>query len=103
MLRRQIVIQEYRGNMNIAHKDQNIHQNADELSRWPLPNNIDDPACVAEEGSPHIPIEEISVSDLNTKFFEEVRNRYTQDKTFSILFHLLTKDFKDSSLIHALD
>ncbi|MBW0517269.1 hypothetical protein O181_056984 [Austropuccinia psidii MF-1] len=52
MLRWQIAIQEYRGNMTIVHKDVNIHKNADELSRWPLPNDIDNPAYVPEEASP---------------------------------------------------
>ncbi|MBW0569224.1 hypothetical protein O181_108939 [Austropuccinia psidii MF-1] len=51
MLRWQIVIQEYRVNMTIIHKDGNIHKNADGLSRWPLPNNIDNPDCVPEEAS----------------------------------------------------
>ncbi|MBW0556949.1 hypothetical protein O181_096664 [Austropuccinia psidii MF-1] len=103
MLQWQIAIQEYRGNMTIVHKDGNIHKNADGLSRWPLPNNIDNPAYVAEEASPQVPIEGISVTDLNTTFFEEVRNSYTQDKNCSILCKLLTKDCKDNSLIHALD
>ncbi|MBW0478701.1 hypothetical protein O181_018416 [Austropuccinia psidii MF-1] len=44
MLRWQIAIQEYRGNMTIVHKDGNIHESADVLSRWPLPNNIYNPA-----------------------------------------------------------
>ncbi|MBW0581979.1 hypothetical protein O181_121694 [Austropuccinia psidii MF-1] len=44
MLRWQIAIQEYRGNMTIVHKDGNIHKNADGLSRRPLPNNIDNHA-----------------------------------------------------------
>ncbi|MBW0476387.1 hypothetical protein O181_016102 [Austropuccinia psidii MF-1] len=103
MLRWQIAIQEYRGNMTIVHKDGNIHKNADGLRRWPLPNNIDNPAYVPEEASPQIPIEGISVTDLNTTFFEEVRNSYTQDKNCSILCQLLNKDSKDNSLIHALD
>ncbi|MBW0563330.1 hypothetical protein O181_103045 [Austropuccinia psidii MF-1] len=103
MLRWQISIQEYRGNMTIVHKDGNVHENADGLSRWPLPNNIDNPAYVPEEASPQIPIEGISVTDLNTTFFEEVRNSYTQDKNCSILCQLLNKDCKDNSLIHALD
>ncbi|MBW0557450.1 hypothetical protein O181_097165 [Austropuccinia psidii MF-1] len=84
MLRWQIAIQEYRGNMTIFHKDGNIHNNADGLSRWPLPNNIDNPAYVTEEASPQIPIEGISVTELNATFFEEVRNSYTQDKNCSI-------------------
>ncbi|MBW0543612.1 hypothetical protein O181_083327 [Austropuccinia psidii MF-1] len=103
ILRWQIAIQEYRVNMKIVHKDGNIHKNANGLSRWPLPNNIDNPAYVPEEASLQISIEGISVADLNTTFFEEVRNSYTQDKSCSILFQLLTKDCKDNSLIHALD
>ncbi|MBW0506020.1 hypothetical protein O181_045735 [Austropuccinia psidii MF-1] len=51
MLRWQIAIQEYRGNMTIVHKDRNIHKNADELRRWPPPNDIDNPAYVPEEAS----------------------------------------------------
>ncbi|MBW0560317.1 hypothetical protein O181_100032 [Austropuccinia psidii MF-1] len=89
--------------MTIVHKDGNIHKNADGLRRWTLPNNIDNPAYVKEEASPQIPIEEISVTDPNTTFFEEVRNSYTQDTNFSILCQLITIDCKDNSLIHALD
>ncbi|MBW0516302.1 hypothetical protein O181_056017 [Austropuccinia psidii MF-1] len=103
MLRWQISIQDYRGNVTIVHKDGNIHKNADGLSRWPLPNNIDNPAYVPEEASPPIPIEGISVTDLKTTFFEEVRNSYTQDRNCSILCQLLTNDCKDNSFIHALD
>ncbi|MBW0521405.1 hypothetical protein O181_061120 [Austropuccinia psidii MF-1] len=103
MLRWQVAIQKYRGNMNIVQKDGNIHKNADGLSRWPLPNNIYNPAYVPEEASPLIPIEGISVTDLNTTFFEEVRNSYTQDKNCSILCQFITKDCKDNSFIHALD
>ncbi|MBW0490818.1 hypothetical protein O181_030533 [Austropuccinia psidii MF-1] len=103
MLRWQIAIQEYRGNMTIAHKDGNIHKNADGLSSWPLPNNIDHPAYVPEEASPYISIEGISVTDLNTTFFEEVRDSYPQDKNCNILCQLLTKYCKHNSLIPALD
>ncbi|MBW0524592.1 hypothetical protein O181_064307 [Austropuccinia psidii MF-1] len=49
MLRWQIAIQECRGNMTIVHKDGNVHKNAYGLSRWPLPNDIDDTAYVPEE------------------------------------------------------
>ncbi|MBW0559487.1 hypothetical protein O181_099202 [Austropuccinia psidii MF-1] len=103
MLRWKISIQEYRDNMTIAHKDGNIHKNADGLSRWPLLCNIDNPAYVPEGAFPQIAIEVISVTDLNTAFFEEVRNSYTQDKNCRILCQLLTKDCKDNSLIHSLD
>ncbi|MBW0512119.1 hypothetical protein O181_051834 [Austropuccinia psidii MF-1] len=103
ILRWLIAIQEYRGNMTIVHKDWNIHKNADGLNRWPLPNNIDNPSYVPEEAFPQIPIEGISVTDLNTTFFKEVRNSYTQDKNCSIFCQLITKDCKDNSLIHSLD
>ncbi|MBW0501788.1 hypothetical protein O181_041503 [Austropuccinia psidii MF-1] len=89
--------------MTIVHKDGNINKNAGGLSRWEVTNNIDNPAYVPEEASPQIPIEGISVTDLNTTFFEEVRNSYTEDKNCSILCQLLNKDYKDSSLIYALD
>ncbi|MBW0551559.1 hypothetical protein O181_091274 [Austropuccinia psidii MF-1] len=103
ILRWQIAIQEYRSNMTIFHKDGNIHKNEDGLSRWPLPNNIYNPAYVPEEASQQIPIELISVKDLNTTFFEEVRSSDTQDRNCSIPCQLLIKGSKDNSLIHALD
>ncbi|MBW0574598.1 hypothetical protein O181_114313 [Austropuccinia psidii MF-1] len=103
MIRWQIAIQTYGVNMTIVHKDGNVHKNADGLSRWPLPKDIDNPDYVPEEASPEIPIEGISVTDLNTTFFEEVRKSYTQDRNCSILCQLLDKDCKDNSLIHALD
>ncbi|MBW0561379.1 hypothetical protein O181_101094 [Austropuccinia psidii MF-1] len=86
ILRWQIAIKEYRGNMTIVNKDGNIHKIEDGLSRWPLPNYIDNFAYVPEEASPQVPIEGISITDLNTTFFEEVRNSYTQDTNYSILF-----------------
>ncbi|MBW0528444.1 hypothetical protein O181_068159 [Austropuccinia psidii MF-1] len=103
MLRCKIAIQEYRGNMTIVHKDWNIHKNADGLSRWPLPNDIDNTAYVPEEASPQIPIEGISVTDLNTTFLEEVGSSYTKDNNCSILCQLLNKNCRGNSLIHALD
>ncbi|MBW0474936.1 hypothetical protein O181_014651 [Austropuccinia psidii MF-1] len=103
MLRCQIAIQEYRGNMTIYNKDGNIHKNADGLSKWPIPKDIDNTSYVLEEASPQIPIEGISATDLNTILFEEVINSYTQDKNCIILCQLLTKDCKDNSFIHALD
>ncbi|MBW0582855.1 hypothetical protein O181_122570 [Austropuccinia psidii MF-1] len=46
MLRWQIAIQEYRGNMTLAHKEGKIHKNAYELSMWALANTPDNPAYV---------------------------------------------------------
>ncbi|MBW0534691.1 hypothetical protein O181_074406 [Austropuccinia psidii MF-1] len=39
MLRWQIAIKEYRGNMTIVHKSGDIYKNVDGLSRWALANN----------------------------------------------------------------
>ncbi|MBW0523244.1 hypothetical protein O181_062959 [Austropuccinia psidii MF-1] len=47
MLRWQIAIQEYRGNMTIVNKAGNIHKNAYGLSRWALPNTPDNPSYVS--------------------------------------------------------
>ncbi|MBW0464366.1 hypothetical protein O181_004081 [Austropuccinia psidii MF-1] len=85
MLRWQIAIQEYRGNMPIVHEDGNIHKNVDGLSRWELPNDIESCSYVPEEDSLQIKIEVLSVTDLNTTLFEEVRNRYFKDQNCSFL------------------
>ncbi|MBW0564369.1 hypothetical protein O181_104084 [Austropuccinia psidii MF-1] len=87
--------------MTIGHKDGNIHKDSDVISIWPLPSEIENPSYVPEEASKQILIEGITVTDLNTTFFEEVRSSYTQDKNFSILCQLFTKYSEDSSLIHA--
>ncbi|MBW0503481.1 hypothetical protein O181_043196 [Austropuccinia psidii MF-1] len=47
----QIAIQEYRGNITIVQKDRNIHKNTDGLRRWPLPNDISNPAYVPDVAS----------------------------------------------------
>ncbi|MBW0564090.1 hypothetical protein O181_103805 [Austropuccinia psidii MF-1] len=98
-----MAIQEYRGNMTILDKDGNIQKNADGLSRWPLTNEIDNPSYFPEENSPQIPKEGVSTTDLNTTFFEEVRNSYTQDDNCRIVCQSLTKKSKGTSLIHSLD
>ncbi|MBW0534119.1 hypothetical protein O181_073834 [Austropuccinia psidii MF-1] len=89
--------------MNILHKYGNIYKNADGLSRWPLQNHINNPAYVPEKASLEIPTEGINFTDLKASLFEEVRKGYTHDNNCSILCQLLTKDWKDSSLIHAID
>ncbi|MBW0501464.1 hypothetical protein O181_041179 [Austropuccinia psidii MF-1] len=68
MLRWQIAIQEYRGNMTIAHKAGNIHKNDDGLSRPALVNTPDNPAYVPLEAEPQIPIEGIDITDIVTEF-----------------------------------
>ncbi|MBW0565749.1 hypothetical protein O181_105464 [Austropuccinia psidii MF-1] len=103
MLRWQIAIQEYRGNMTILHKAGNIHKNDDGLSRWALANTPDNPAYVPLEAEPQIPIEGINITDIGTEFFEEVRESYKQDRNFHTLTSLLDKDCKDTSLVNTLD
>ncbi|MBW0546793.1 hypothetical protein O181_086508 [Austropuccinia psidii MF-1] len=103
MLRCQIAIQEYRGNMTIIHKAGNIHKNADGLSRWELANTPDNPAYVPLEEEPQIPMEGINITDIGTEFFEEVGESYKQDRNFHILTYLLDKDLKDTSIVNALD
>ncbi|MBW0473982.1 hypothetical protein O181_013697 [Austropuccinia psidii MF-1] len=70
MLRWQIAIQEYRGNMTIVHKAGNIHKNADGLSRWSLANAPDRPAYVPLEADTQTPLERIKITDIGTQFFE---------------------------------
>ncbi|MBW0491798.1 hypothetical protein O181_031513 [Austropuccinia psidii MF-1] len=88
MCRWKIAIQEYRGNMTIVHEAENIHNNADGLCMWALANTPDNPAYVALEAEPQIPIEGINITDIGTGFFEEVRESYKEDKNFHILTFL---------------
>ncbi|MBW0557640.1 hypothetical protein O181_097355 [Austropuccinia psidii MF-1] len=92
MLRWQIAIQEYRGNMTIVNKAGNIHKNTDGLSRWELGNTPDTPAYVPLKAEPQIPIEGINITDIGTEFFEEVRESYKQEKNFHILTSLLDRE-----------
>ncbi|MBW0562372.1 hypothetical protein O181_102087 [Austropuccinia psidii MF-1] len=92
MLRAQIAIQEYRGNMTIFHKAGNSHRNADGLSRWALANTPDNPGYVPLEAEPQIPIKGIHITDIGSKFFEDVRESYKQDKNCNILTSILDKD-----------
>ncbi|MBW0539601.1 hypothetical protein O181_079316 [Austropuccinia psidii MF-1] len=95
MLRWQIAIQEYRGNITIVHKSGNIHRNADGLSRWALANTPESPAWVPQEEH-HI--EGICVTDIGTESFNQVKKSYKMDQNFHILFQLLMKYCKDSAL-----
>ncbi|MBW0531840.1 hypothetical protein O181_071555 [Austropuccinia psidii MF-1] len=92
MLRRQIYIQEYEGNMTIVHKSGNIHKNADGISRWALENTPENPAWAQQEGH-HI--EGICVTDIGTQYFNQVKECYKMDKNCHILCQLLMKDCKD--------
>ncbi|MBW0508645.1 hypothetical protein O181_048360 [Austropuccinia psidii MF-1] len=85
MLRWQIAIQEYRGNMTIVHKAGKINNNADGLIRSALDNNPNNLAYVPLEAEPQIPIERSNITEIGTEFFEEVRESYKQAKDCHIL------------------
>ncbi|MBW0548607.1 hypothetical protein O181_088322 [Austropuccinia psidii MF-1] len=89
--------------MTIVHKAGNIHKNADGVRRWALPITPDNPAYVATSAEPQILIEGINITDVGTEFFEEVRERYKQDKNCHILTSLVDKDFRDAALANSLD
>ncbi|MBW0553484.1 hypothetical protein O181_093199 [Austropuccinia psidii MF-1] len=89
--------------MTIVHNARNIHNNADCLSRWALPNTPDNPSYVPTSAELQIPIEGINITDLGTEFFQEVRESYKQDKNCHILNSLLDKDCKYSALANSLD
>ncbi|MBW0542640.1 hypothetical protein O181_082355 [Austropuccinia psidii MF-1] len=103
MFRCQIAIQEYRGNITIAHKAGNINKNSDGLSRWESASTPHNPAYIPLEAEPQIPSEGINITDIGAEFLEEVRESYKKDKIFHILMSLLYKDGKDTSLVNALD
>ncbi|MBW0535067.1 hypothetical protein O181_074782 [Austropuccinia psidii MF-1] len=103
MLRWQIAIQEYRGNMTIVHKTGKIQKTADGLSSWALPSTTDNPAYVPRSAETHIPIEGINITDVGTEFFEEFRESYKQDKNFHIPTALLDRDCNDAALSNSLD
>jgi hypothetical protein len=107
MLRWQISIKEYRGNMTIQHRDGNIHKNADGLSRWALPNDPSNPAYDPEdehedEKFPIMNIMGIHVSTFKTEFFDTVREGYQQNNNSIILTQLLMKDCKNQQLSNGL-
>ncbi|MBW0558180.1 hypothetical protein O181_097895 [Austropuccinia psidii MF-1] len=80
MLRWQIAIQEYRGNMTIIYKEGKSHINADGLSRWPLENVKRNPAYDPEVES-KIPIHFMQIDrGKNFRFYEWEPRSGTPDR-----------------------
>ncbi|MBW0461481.1 hypothetical protein O181_001196 [Austropuccinia psidii MF-1] len=100
MLRWQIAIQEYRGNMNVIHRSGNIHNNTDVLRRWALANTPENPAWVPREEN-HI--EGICVTEIGTEYFNKVKEIYQMEKNCHILCQILMKYCKDPSSSIKLD
>ncbi|MBW0538278.1 hypothetical protein O181_077993 [Austropuccinia psidii MF-1] len=92
VLRWQIAIQEYRGNITTVHKSGNIHKNADGLNRWATADIPENQEWVPQEEH-HI--EGVCVTDFGTEFFNQVKETYKMDKNCHILCKLLMKDCKD--------
>ncbi|MBW0514503.1 hypothetical protein O181_054218 [Austropuccinia psidii MF-1] len=90
MLKWQIAIQEYRGNMTIFHV----------ISRWALAHTDEVPACVPQQEH-HI--KGIFVTAIGTELFNKVKESYKIDKSCHIFCPLLMKDFKYPSLSSKLD
>ncbi|MBW0470713.1 hypothetical protein O181_010428 [Austropuccinia psidii MF-1] len=70
MLRWQIAIQEYRGNMTIIYKEGKSHTNSDGLSRWPLDNIKRKPAYDPEVAA-KIPIHFMEIDRKKNFRFSE--------------------------------
>ncbi|MBW0523847.1 hypothetical protein O181_063562 [Austropuccinia psidii MF-1] len=70
MLRWQIAIQEYRGNMTIIYKEGKSHTNEDGLSRWPLDNVKSNPAYDPEVAA-KIPIHFMEIDRRRNFRFSE--------------------------------
>ncbi|MBW0509856.1 hypothetical protein O181_049571 [Austropuccinia psidii MF-1] len=100
MLRWQISIHKYRGNMTIVHKYGNIYKNADGLSRQALAYEPETPAWVPQEEH-HI--EGIFDTDIGTELVNQVEESYKMDKSCHILFQILMRDCKDPSLSSKLN
>ncbi|MBW0552165.1 hypothetical protein O181_091880 [Austropuccinia psidii MF-1] len=79
MLRWQIAIQEYRGNITIIYKEGKIHNNEDGLSRWPLDNVKSNPAYDPEVVG-KIPIHFMEIDrEKNFRFSEWAPDSGTPD------------------------
>ncbi|MBW0491004.1 hypothetical protein O181_030719 [Austropuccinia psidii MF-1] len=80
MLRWQIAIQEYRGNMTIIYKEGKSHTNSDGLRRWPLDNVKSNPAYDPEVAA-KIPIHFMEIDrKRNFRFSEWAPGSGTPDR-----------------------
>ncbi|MBW0481155.1 hypothetical protein O181_020870 [Austropuccinia psidii MF-1] len=103
MLRWQIVIQEYKGNMRILHQKGKVHKNAYGLIIWPFTNTPYSPSYLTLEDEPQILIEGINITYVGTELCEEVRKYYKKGNNCNLLTIIIEKDFKDTCLGHLLD
>ena len=90
IFRWQLAIQEYRGRMKISHRAGKIHQNADLLSRYPLPNDDNNTGRV--EDVDIIEVFGLHVVDLASEFYKEVIGTYQKCKNLRTLFKILSDE-----------
>ncbi|MBW0538677.1 hypothetical protein O181_078392 [Austropuccinia psidii MF-1] len=91
ILRWEIDIQKYKGNMTIVQKAGNIQKSENCLSRWALSNTPENPAYVALEDEPQILIAGINITYVATKLPEEVTKSYKKMRICIFLLQSLTK------------
>ena len=103
MFRWQLEIQEYRGRMTITHRPGRNHQNADLLSRFPLPNDASNPGGVDDVDI--IEILSLHVVDLASKFYKQIADSYQKCKDLRTLVKLLSDETNSTNqqLLLSLD
>ncbi|MBW0479389.1 hypothetical protein O181_019104 [Austropuccinia psidii MF-1] len=109
MLRWQIVIQEYRGNMTIIYKEVKSHTNADVLSRWPLDNVKRNPAYEPEVAA-KVPLNFMEIdrkknfrfsewaSESHIEFLNAVMGTYAKQKKCGIWLQVLQQKYRSPEL-----
>lgn len=104
MLRWIMAIQEYRGRMTISHRPGDKHQNADCLSRFPMPNDENNPAGVSEDWAP-TEIFGLHVVDLESEFYSAVAEGYLGCRNLQTIVAILDNpdNSSNSELITSLD
>ena len=73
--------------MSITHRAGRIHQNADILSRHPLPNDSENPGAVGEVDI--VEIFGLHVVDLASEFYKEITDGYQNCKNLRTLVKVL--------------
>jgi hypothetical protein len=98
-----LAIQEYRPYMTITHRPGKMHNNADGLSRMALPNDSSNPAWDPEDAEIDIPVMGLSLAELCTEFFEEIKESYNTNVNTTKLVSMMSKDKANLSLASSLE
>jgi hypothetical protein len=100
MLRWQLFIQHYHGQMTIVHRSGASHVNADGLSRAALANDSANPAAdLHDDDIPEIhfathnlvpEIHAVSIVNLSEEFFDKIRDGYKEDEPLRLIVDTLS-------------